>query len=594
MEPPFTVIMNTFKTTTLALVAAAAWTAQATISLSLDVEGITSTGGAALPNSGVAVLVVSTTDSTFDLPGVAGDDKVIAIWDLTKNNVVGDAFSLLVQSVEYGNGVDENDPLGIFWYPNVAYDGDNLNLGANEPYGFFSDTTEQGLGDSWVMPADGTLLHSLKFFTANADDLVAGGNIPELIGQALFEMGETFGQTSAASAVGVSESSPGTVGVSWTGGSAYKGKLIVQRRLVGDAFWESVGTVDNGMESFDDDSIGRGKEYEYRVIAFNGFGSEPSPVIEASKTLRSNLINISTRGLMGIGKNSLIAGYVAFGGSGKVELVTRTLGQSLARTGDLDSDQVMTDPFSILVGGGLNVLNLDWDDDGQEPPQPDPTIAANMNTLFDHVGAYRLEAGETDSAQTAEIVADTVYTIISAGFDIPERIGLVEVFDQLNSDDSNEIQDSTERLINLSTRGLIGPPAADQAMIGGFTVVGKSSMRLLIRGVSHTIIPAADPEDIEAGDLLPNPQIWLLNQRTNVVLQKNDSWKSKIDDSGAFVEDQTAEITEATLEAGAFPFVSDTEAAMVVELSPDPYTVIYFDSSGQTGIGLFELYELGL
>ena len=327
-------------------------------------------------------------------------------------------------------------------------------------------------------------------------------------------------------------------------------------------------------DSFDDDTIGRGKEYEYQVLAINGYGSASSSVIAAAKTFRSNLINISTRGLFGGGDNIMIAGYAVTGGE-NIDVLARALGPQLT-VRDAALTDVSPNPSSGLysfddTGLVTHAVNDNWADE----------IGADaMNAFFVEVGADALASGSTDSAMVAALAPNTTYTVLASDSSPEEELGIVEIYDFGNG--VQEIQDAVKRLVNLSTRAKIGSGAG--IMIGGFAVSGQADITVLIRGVGPGLSLISD---LAPESLLGDPQIVLYKIAEDgvSVIGQNNNWQ----------DDDEAGIISAITEAGGFQFDSgSTDAAMIVTLDPGNYTAFIQGADGSdVGIGLFELYELG-
>lgn len=131
------------------------------------------------------------------------------------------------------------------------------------------------------------------------------------------------------------------------------------------------------------------------------------------------------------------------------------------------------------------------------------------------------------------------------------------------------------RLVNLSSRGFIG--SGEAVMLSGVVVRGPSTKRFLARAVGSGLAnfgvsgAVADPVlRIMAGD--------------GAVLAANTGWGESSDAS---------EISALGGSVGAFPLaVGSADSALVIELPPGSYTIAMSSASGQTGVGLMELYEL--
>ena len=128
---------------------------------------------------------------------------------------------------------------------------------------------------------------------------------------------------------------------------------------------------------------------------------------------------------------------------------------------------------------------------------------------------------------------------------------------------------ATDRLINLSSRGRVGP--SPRTLITGFVIGGSAPKRVLLRATG----PALTRFDVAGA--LPNPRLQLYDGKGNLILD-NDDWSG-------------AETVEAAARVGAFALVAGSkDAALVTTLAPDTYTMHVVDSTG-AGIGLAEIYD---
>ncbi len=119
---------------------------------------------------------------------------------------------------------------------------------------------------------------------------------------------------------------------------------------------------------------------------------------------------------------------------------------------------------------------------------------------------------------------------------------------------------------NISTR--LDVETGENVGIGGFIVTGTSAKKILIRGIGPSLASTVS-------GFLPDP-VLELHRSANTTLT-NDDWKT----------DQQAEIAAT----GLAP-TNDSEAAMVVNLIPGPYTAVLRGANGTTGVGLIEVYDL--
>ena len=125
-------------------------------------------------------------------------------------------------------------------------------------------------------------------------------------------------------------------------------------------------------------------------------------------------------------------------------------------------------------------------------------------------------------------------------------------------------------LANISTRLLVG--TGDDALIGGFIVTGPEDKKVIIRAIGPSLTLAGK---------LANPTLELRNS-AGTLLQQNDDWR---------IGGQEAEIIASTI-----PPSNDLESAIVATLPANnsAYTAIVRGANNTTGIGVVEIYDLGL
>jgi PKD domain len=130
---------------------------------------------------------------------------------------------------------------------------------------------------------------------------------------------------------------------------------------------------------------------------------------------------------------------------------------------------------------------------------------------------------------------------------------------------SAEIQVAAQ-LLNLSTR--LQVQTGDNALIGGFIIRGSEQKKVVLRGIGPSLNVPGKLED---------PVIQVFNS-SNVNIGGNDDWKT---------DQQNVEST------GLAP-TNDRESALVMTLDPGTYTVVMRGKNNGTGIGLVEVYDVGL
>ena len=108
-------------------------------------------------------------------------------------------------------------------------------------------------------------------------------------------------------------------------------------------------------------------------------------------------------------------------------------------------------------------------------------------------------------------------------------------------------------------------------LIGGFIVTGTDSKQVILRGLG----PSLAVNGVPLANRLADPAIDLYQDDTLVM--SNDNWK----------DSQQTEI-----EATGIPPADDLESAIIATLAPGSYTVVLRGNNGETGNGLFEIYDL--
>jgi uncharacterized protein GlcG (DUF336 family) len=266
-------------------------------------------------------------------------------------------------------------------------------------------------------------------------------------------------------------------------------------------------------------------------------------ILSAPKQImaRGGLANISCRLSIGTGENQAIAGFIITGNQSK-DMMVRAIGPSLAQFG---------------VAGALANPALEVHD------QTGAIVASNDDWRSSQSG--EIEASGLAPANDAEAavrltLAPGTYTAVMHDESGGAGIGLVEVYDLSAASDS--------RLANISTRGFVG--AQDDVMIGGFIVGGSSS------GGARVVVRAIGPSlgSLGISNPLADPTLEL-HDANGVLAATNDNWE----DSQAL-----------DLQALALAPSTALEAATVQWLPPGAYTAVARGNSGQTGVGLVDVY----
>ncbi len=281
----------------------------------------------------------------------------------------------------------------------------------------------------------------------------------------------------------------------------------------------------------------------------------------------SRLVNISTRGYVGIGDEVMIAGVTTVGEEpGAKSVLLRAVGPGLAST--FGVPMALADPeLNIYVGASVTNSNGDW---GADPE------ADENRSMMARVGAFVLEEGSKDSAVSFDFEG-SVFTGIFGGVNGGTGIGLVECYDV----DEDPLT-ANVRISNLSTRAEVRTGA--QVTIAGFVVDGETAINLLIRGVGPSLDGIVT---LTNGSLLENPHVDLyrIDEVDGAVLiASNDDWEQW--PSYHSVEALSEDV-------GAFALADGSkDAAMFVTLEPGSYSVFLSGVDSGTGIGLVEFYEV--
>jgi uncharacterized protein GlcG (DUF336 family) len=254
------------------------------------------------------------------------------------------------------------------------------------------------------------------------------------------------------------------------------------------------------------------------------------------------LANISTRVSVGAGDNQLIGGFIVTGDQQK-KVIIRAIGPSLTQLG---IGTALADPTLELHDqtGALIAANDNWRD--------------SQETEIEATGIPPTNELESAIVRT---LAPGQYTAVAGGRDGATGTALVEVYD-LN-------QASSSTLANISTRGAVGPES--DVIIGGFIVFGNGgNTRVLVRSVGPSLAASG------IANAMPDPTLELRDVNGTLIVE-NDNWQ----------DGPQTEIEETTLAP-----TNDLESAIVTTLPSGPYTAIIRERNGQSGIGLFEVYNL--
>ncbi len=271
-----------------------------------------------------------------------------------------------------------------------------------------------------------------------------------------------------------------------------------------------------------------------------------APTASPSPSPPSQAVNLSTRMVVETGDNVGIGGFIITGSVPK-QVLLRAIGPSLSHFG---IQNVMGDPVLELHGPSAfaTVTNDNWRDDQEEEIQATGIPPTN----------------DFESAIVATLAPGT-YTGVVTGNGTTTGVALVEVYDLDLA--------ASSKLANISTRAFV--QTGDDIVIAGFILGnGGGDDSVIIRGLGPSL------SAVGVSNVLANPTLELRDANGALVSSNND-WQ----DNPA----QAAIITAAGLAPG-----NTLESAIAKTLAPGLYTVLLAGLNNGTGIGLVEVYDLGL
>jgi hypothetical protein len=263
----------------------------------------------------------------------------------------------------------------------------------------------------------------------------------------------------------------------------------------------------------------------------------------ADSRITRDLMNVSTRGVVGAGESELKAGFIVRGSeSESLRVLIKGEGPILGMPG------VIADPQLVLtrLDGSLIKSGDDW--------QADLT-AAEVNTLAPP--AVAAEAAFVIDLEPGSYIASLRGKGGATGLGIVS-VTEVRAFSALPTPAGGE-------LVSVSTRGLVG--SGENELKVGFIIQGMQSLQLLIKGEGPILgMPGviADPEVV-------------VTDLQGVEIARNDDWQSG---------------SSASEVAALAPPAVSQEAALVLELQPGAYIAHLRGKGGATGLGIVSVTEV--
>jgi len=272
-------------------------------------------------------------------------------------------------------------------------------------------------------------------------------------------------------------------------------------------------------------------------------GADPSLGGSLFTVPAEKLANISSRVSAGTGDNRLIGGFIISGTAPK-RVIVRATGPSLGQYG---VNSVLADPTLELHDktGAIIATNDNWKDSQQAEIE----------------GTGLSPVNELESAIVRTLNPGAYTAIVGGKNDGDSGTALVEVYDLSPT--------SASTLGNISTRGPVG--GQSDVLIGGFIISGTTgSTRVLVRSIAPSLVSAG------LTNAMPDPTLELRDVY-GTLIAANDNWKDG---------------PQAEIEGTKLAPSNDLESAIITTLPSGPYTAIIRERNGESGIGLFEVYNV--
>jgi hypothetical protein len=294
----------------------------------------------------------------------------------------------------------------------------------------------------------------------------------------------------------------------------------------------------------------------YTVAVSNSAGSATSASAILAVTGSARITNLSILTTVDAPPaDNFTLGYVVGNpsASNPLSLIIRAAGPAL---GALNYPGTMADPkFELFAGSTSTGGNNDWGG----------TTA--LKNAFVSVGAFAYASDTSKDAAALTSITTSNNSVKVSAADGGTGAVIAEVYD---ATPTGNFSATGPRLVNVSVLKPIGA-----SLTVGFVIGGTGSKNLLIRASG----PALTAFGFPAGSVIADPKLTVYSGQTTIAT--NDTWGGGATLSAAFTA------------AGAFQFSpTSLDAAVTATLSPGAYTVVVTPSTGATGTGLVEVYEL--
>jgi arylsulfate sulfotransferase len=285
--------------------------------------------------------------------------------------------------------------------------------------------------------------------------------------------------------------------------------------------------------------------YQYPTVSCDTAYNSIPLHLESTKfpTVGPQALNLSTRGVVSIGDNVLIGGFIVTGTEPKT-IVLRALGPSLSSFG---LSGVLRDPVLSVYNSSRTLIatNDNW--------QMDPGQA--------EITANGLAPANLLESATLQTLAPGAYTVIVRGKDPTPGTALVELYDL------SPLSNST--LKNMSTRGSVD--TGDNVLISGFIVGDVDSATVVVRALGPSLT------SLGVSGALSDPTLTIYDS-TGAAIATNDNWQDNVN--------------EVDVRRNGLAPPNPSESALVLHLPAGAYTAIVRGANGGTGVALAEVYTL--
>ena len=140
---------------------------------------------------------------------------------------------------------------------------------------------------------------------------------------------------------------------------------------------------------------------------------------------------------------------------------------------------------------------------------------------------------------------------------------------------ANDARTTTEKLINIATRGPVGAGAGE--LIAGFVITGNAPKQVLVRAIGPTL------GAFGVGGALPAARLELFDGKA-ASIATTTAWGAA---------SNAADITAAAARAGAFALdAASKDAVLLITLEPGAYTAVVSGDGGAAGVALVEVYDV--